>query len=187
LIFVSEHSSLEEILQLAFEELRRAVADKRHPFRYFAFATFNSHRVGLRTVVLRKLQDDLIYIYTDKRSDKVSDLLNNNQCSALFYHDKKKIQIRIEGHVEVHVSGEAFDNEWSKLSPRARKAYQFTHPPGDIIESPQEGHVTEDRNEFCLLQMKLELIEVLQLNKMKHIRAQFEKKKEQWKGEFIAP
>lgn len=187
MIPVTEHSSLEDILEFAFMELRRAVVDKRHPFRYFAFATVRPGAVGIRTVVLRKIRNGVIYIHTDKRSQKVAELMKSDQCSALFYHDKIKVQIKVEGHAEVHFGGEAYEKEWSELSPMARKAYRFIHPPGETIENPQEGHSTGDCNEFCLVKMNLEQLEVLQLNKMEHIRARFMKSKGQWKGKFIAP
>ena len=84
-----------------FKHLAKAIRKKEHPFRFFVLASPHSTYPGLRTVVLREVdQSGWIEMYTDRRSPKVVQLKQHPNCSALFYHPKKKWQLLLKGRME---------------------------------------------------------------------------------------
>ena len=81
------------------EELQRGASKKGHPFRYFTLGTVGLERLPrLRTIVLRRISEDLtLTFYTDRRSKKLIHIKENNKVSLLFYHPKKLMQLKVEG------------------------------------------------------------------------------------------
>jgi len=72
---ISKTNGLKENLHLVFEALKRATTDKDHPFRFLTLGTASGAGIGLRKVVLRKVDEqNHCSIYTDKRSGKIADL-----------------------------------------------------------------------------------------------------------------
>jgi len=59
---------------------------------------------ALRTVVLRHVNQENLSIgfHTDKRSNKINEILEDSNVSVLFYDHEHKIQIRINGQAEVN-------------------------------------------------------------------------------------
>ena len=87
--------TLEEIMYL----LSRGVKDRKSSFHYTMLSTINGKNPESRTVILRNFNKDIfeLNIHSDLRSGKVKQIEANNNVSCLFYDDKKKIQIMING------------------------------------------------------------------------------------------
>ena len=86
-----------ELFNLAQAELLRSNADRRHPFLYFTLATFGRYPEA-RTVVNRHVNAGLsVLLFTDRRTSKVSQARESPRVTALFYHPKKKLQVRMNG------------------------------------------------------------------------------------------
>lgn len=112
----------EAILQELKNELINGYVKRGHPFRYFTFATIQNNIPRLRTVVLRKLLPDFtLLVYTDLRSQKVTDIKQNNNVSSLFYHPKKLLQIKIEGKAEIITDKEALKPYWNNVGKNQKK------------------------------------------------------------------
>ena len=59
-------------------------------------------------------------IHSDLRSEKINQIEKNNNVSCLFYDDKKKIQIRINGTGKIEKS---YQPSWNKLTNWSKRCY----------------------------------------------------------------
>jgi len=90
-------------LDLTLQEIEclliRGVKDRKSSFHYTMLSTINNKIPESRTVILRNFNKDIfeLNIHSDLRSEKINQIETNNNVSCLFYDDKKKIQIRING------------------------------------------------------------------------------------------
>lgn len=181
--------SLMEVFEAVKQELKRATFDKKHPFRYTVLSTQSDH-VRSRYVVLREIAHPFQFIiYTDNRSRKVKDLAKHNEAQLLFYHPKKQVQVILTGYTSL-LQHEKFSNEaWSKVQGNAQRAYNTLKAPGTPINDPKDGHLWReamDDEHFAVITIDPHQIEVLQLNRLEHIRASFQKS-DDWKGQWLVP
>lgn len=188
---IEPNNSLTEIREIVTLELKKAVASKRHPFKYVAFNTTNAKAVNSRYVVLRKFTEKETYlIFTDARSEKVTDLLANKNCSLLFYHSGKKLQVRVNGIAIIHQNNELSQQYWNGVQGSGRKAYTSINSPRETINSPLEAfewNASMGDTNFTVLEILPKQIEVLQLNGDEHIRASFTNSDGDWIGSFLMP
>lgn len=179
--------------KLVFEQLKNELVNgsvkKGHPFRYFSLATVNTkHQPQLRTVVLRKVDTDLnLLFYTDRRSQKIEQLLENSQVAALFYHPKKLLQLQIKGQAVLIKNEQTLKSLWTGIPSNARKDYTTEHAPGTLLKNPDQIDYLNDKNHFCAIKIIPTEIEYLRLKRPNHLRVVFQKKNEEWKGDFLVP
>lgn len=177
-----------EILENLKHELIHGFSKRKHPFRYFSFGTIQNNNVSLRTVVLRKvLPDFTTIIYTDKRSQKVAHIKENNTVSALFYHPKKLLQIRLDGKAIVVTDKEELKPFWSVVGENAKKDYTTALAPGAIINNPDAIDYSDNEPNFCIIKIIPNHIEYLQLKRPNHIRVGFDKTENGFEGSFLVP
>jgi pyridoxine/pyridoxamine 5'-phosphate oxidase len=178
---------LDQILKDLKSEVRFGYLKKKHPFRYVSLASIENGAPTQRTVVLRDATDDFdLIIYSDNRSNKVQQLDKNSKASLLFYHPKKLLQIKVEGHVELVRSGKAYENYWSRVQGVSQKDYITKHAPGTPIDQPDLVDYKEDEHHFCVLKLIPETLEYLQLSRPNHIRARFDESND-WEGHYLNP
>jgi pyridoxamine 5'-phosphate oxidase len=176
-----------DILESLKRELINGYAKKGHPFRYFGLATMNGKQPVQRTVVLRKVRSDLsLVVFTDARSEKVQQLEANNVVSALFYHPKKLLQLRIQGKVEF-LDGEELERLWMSIPENSRKDYTALEAPGTPIKNPDHVDYSEENNHFKVVHIIPESIEYLRLKRPNHLRIHFSKQGDEWTGQFLTP
>jgi len=183
--------SLSDIQEAVWVELRKGAVQKKHPFRNLVLSTIDGEKAASRWVVFRKLTDaDSFLIYTDCRSDKVSQIQKNPNCALLFYHNRQGMQLRVNGQAKIHHQNELTDKYWPGVKGSGAKDYTTELPPGTPISSKDEGNKwDEDQNDknFMILEIIPEEIDVLQLNRDGHIRVQFTKEKNEWVESFLVP
>ena len=139
-----------QLLEEVRQELLNGPSKKRHPFRYFTLATIKNGEPKQRTVVLRKTLEDLsLVFYTDKRTAKIKDLQNNASFSALFYHPKKLLQIRIEGKAALITDKELIAKYWHTVQSSSRKDYTTDKAPGTPIKNHDNVEYESEENYFC--------------------------------------
>jgi pyridoxine/pyridoxamine 5'-phosphate oxidase len=179
------HSYLEEVRK----ELQKGATQKDHPYRYFTLATVGLDQVArLRTVVLRKLSDDLkLTFFTDSRSKKMIHLQENKKVGLLFYNGQNLMQIRIEGMAKVIHDNEMKEKYWSGIEKSARKEYTTSAAPGTSLASPERLDYLDDEDHFCIIEITPFKIEYLQLKKPNHIRVRYSWERDRWEGEYIVP
>ena len=191
-MLVHEQDSLEDIFKNVKHELRRGVLEKWHPFRFVPLATHFEDEIGMRYVVLRDVGQDLsCFIYTDTRTAKVRQISDNGLAVLLFYHPKKKVQIRLEGNPVIHYKNAVSSEHWENVPKFRKKEYGGVITPGARISEPEEAHhwpLTIGQNYFTVLEIKPFKIEVLQLDGVEHRRALFElNEANEWDKQWIAP
>jgi pyridoxine/pyridoxamine 5'-phosphate oxidase len=179
------HTYLEEVKA----ELLKGATEKDHPFRYFTLATVGLDQVArLRTIVLRKLSDDMkMTFFTDSRSKKMIHLQENKKVGLLFYDQKALTQIRIEGMAKVIHDEEKKKKYWAEIEKNARKDYTTTAAPGTSLSSPEQLDYLDDGNHFCIIEITPFKIEYLRLKRPNHIRVRYSWEDDRWEGEFIVP
>ncbi|WP_350290801.1 pyridoxamine 5'-phosphate oxidase family protein [uncultured Croceitalea sp.] len=170
-------------------ELLNGYSKKGHPFRYFTLATSDeTNAPQQRTVVLRKITPKLeLLFYTDKRSSKVQQLLKNDAVSALFYHPKQLLQLKVDGKAEIVNDEKIIASLWSEIPLKSKKDYTTQNAPGSLIQNPDEVDYLNEENHFCIVQIIPRQIEYLQLKSPNHLRVLFKEENGQWKGSFLVP
>lgn len=180
---------IENYLEEAKSEIEKGAYKKGHPFRYFTLATVDkSNEAVLRTVVLRQVTEDFkLRVYTDRRSNKVQQLLHNSTASLLFYHPKKLLQLKVTGKATLVDDPEELQRYYSGVQPASRKDYTTEEAPGTPISNPDAVSYKEDKHHFCIIEIDPTAIEYLQLKRPNHIRVAFIKNGDEWEGKFLNP
>jgi pyridoxamine 5'-phosphate oxidase len=186
----TETETPSEIWQSIVHELHRGALDPKHPFRYANLGTIGKSGPEVRRVVIRSVSQELDFVvYTDSRSEKVSELTSNPISTLHFYHAQKRVQIRVKTKVETHQQDALAKDFWNRVQGEAQKAYTSTLAPSTPISTPNQGfdwpEVMDDRF-FMVLKFVPESIEALQLNGLRHLRILFSKS-ESWEGQWLVP
>lgn len=175
--------------QEAKAELQNGVSKKGHPFRYATLGSVSATGVAeLRTVVLRQVTEDFkLRIYTDSRSKKIAQLLQNPTATLLFYHPKKLLQLKVTGNSTIITDPKELQRYYSGVQPASKKDYTTAAAPGTPISNPDAVTYLDNTHYFTILQIAPTAVEFLQLKRPNHIRIAFEEKDTTWEGQFINP
>jgi len=178
----------QQFLESAKREIINGYAKRRHPFRYFWLATLSNGSVRQRTVVLRKLVDDFsLLVYTDARSQKVKDIQQDPRVSAIFYHPKKLLQLQFQATTELITEPNELKGYWGNIPEASRRDYTTSASPGTPISNLDAVSYNEDQPNFCIIKLVPHTIEYLELRRPNHLRILFQKKENDWKGQFLVP
>lgn len=178
-----------QLFQQAKAELIRSNVDRRHPFRYFVLSTFGEYPES-RTVVKRGMEVDLkVLFFTDTRSPKVQQIMKNSKITALFYHPKKQLQIRMKGEAEI-ISKQ--DERHSPLLERIRQSesigdYTTRLPPSTPL--PFDNSRTDYLKliHFTPIYIIPHELDILQLDREGHTRAMYMHKENDWQEILLTP
>ncbi|MDN3688993.1 pyridoxamine 5'-phosphate oxidase family protein [Cyclobacterium jeungdonense] len=186
-----ETDSLAAIWDTVRRELHRGAGDSKHPFHFVTMATLSAKQPDTRYVVLRQLDENLCFhIFTDSRSHKVNQLILNPAVTLLFYHSRKRCQVKVQGTATIHQRDSLSKRHWEKVQGEAQKAYQGMVTPGKEVANPTDAHVWEEEKGdayFTVVAIQPFSIECLQLDGLRHLRNRFYKEGDEWKGIWLAP
>jgi pyridoxine/pyridoxamine 5'-phosphate oxidase len=184
-------SSPKEIWSVIVQHLHQGASEPNHPFHFVNLCTLESKQPDSRYVVLREVNKDVqLKFYTDKRSDKVSQIGENPDVCLLFYHAEERCQVKIKGQAKMVTDEVELKNHWKYILPEAQKAYQSTLAPKTKIPLPEKGWEQEKAYQskfFSVLNILPEQVECLQLDRDGHIRIAFEKENENWVSTWLVP
>jgi len=171
------------------EELQKGATEKDHPFRYFTLGTVGlDHMARLRTIVLRKITDELqLVFFTDDRSKKIIHLNENNKVGLLFYHPEKLLQLKVEGLATIYKDEASKMKYWSGVQLKDRTMYSTTSAPGSTIEAPDRVEYLHNEDHFCIVEVTPYRIEYLKLNDPDHLRIQYTRDDDRWNSEYLVP
>jgi pyridoxine/pyridoxamine 5'-phosphate oxidase len=190
-MMITQDLHLNEVLKLSISEIKRGSVDKNHPFKYVVLSTQDGVEVHSRYVVLRSIDEyDNVYFFTDERSHKTSEIRINPHVGLLFYHPRKRVQIRISGIAQLHHEDEVSNSFWDTVSGQQKLSYGSSLTPGHEIKEPGEAFHWPDEitsENFCVIKVFISEIEVLQLNRDQHLRARFQRDGTAWKGNWLVP
>jgi hypothetical protein len=180
--------SLETILSGSWKMLQRGVARFNDPFHTAVLGTADHNRSALRTVILRQfiLAERMLVCHTDSRAPKVREISNHADVCWLFYHPKKKVQLRISGPATLHTNDRLADEQWAAAKIPSRLNYCAVAPPGTNIERPSSGlpdflqnkvpslfNTESGRKNFMVIAAQIKSLDWLQLSILGNRRARF--------------
>ena len=184
-------SSREEIWAIVNKEFQLASKETQHPFRFVNLCTLDGNQPDSRYVVLREVTEDLqLLFYTDSRSKKITQIMENPKVSLLFYHSSERCQVKINGIATILAPKEATDNYWENISTEGHRAYQSKKPPKTEVETAEEGmilNVKYKNDYFSVIKVVPNEVECLQLGSKGHLKHAFKKENEKWQSSWLVP
>jgi pyridoxamine 5'-phosphate oxidase len=182
-------STLDGVLKAIWAMLDRGATHYRDPFHWPVLGTSGKDGVRLRCVILRDflMPDRVLVCHTDARAAKVEEISNAAKVSWLFYHPKRKVQLRISGHACLHADDPFADRQWAGTGVSSRLNYCAIQPPGTPIDSPSSGlpdfllnkaptllETEKGRQHFTAISCRIDSIDWLLLRVLGNRRARFE-------------
>ena len=186
---IGKWDTLDGILNEVWAMLKRGVTHVRDPFHWPVLGTTGKDGSSLRTVILRQflLPQRVLICYTDARADKVQEMLNSANVGWLFYHPKKKVQLRVSGQASLHADDPFADEQWAAGRLTSRLNYCATQPPGTPIDRPSSGlpdfllnkvptllETEKGRRNFMAIACQIDSLDWLILSVLGNRRARFD-------------
>ena len=194
-----DHPSLDlkKSLKFVLSTLEKGATERGHDFHLLVLGTLDEdNNPQTRNVVLRKVDlfQSLLRFHTDKRSNKILDIKNNNSISLLGYDKSNKLQIRIMAKAEIEDSRETLLDIWSNMYPMSRECYRVNDAPGKIVSSKDDVFFEEEGADkmngfenFTIVNCYIESIETLFLHSSGHLRAKYQNENNQFTGQWLVP
>jgi pyridoxamine 5'-phosphate oxidase len=136
-----KRDTLDGILNEVWAMLKRGVTNYKDPFHCPVLGTTGGDICSMRTFILRQfmLPDRVLVCHTDIRAAKVQEISDSDGVSWLFYHPKKKVQLRISGHAVLHGDDQFADEQWAATRITSRLNYCAVESPGTSVDRPTSG------------------------------------------------
>ncbi len=153
-------------------------------------------------VILRQFiwPERILVCHTDARAAKVQEISNFSKISWLFYHPKKKVQLRISGPATLHADDQFADQQWANTKITSRLNYCASEPPGTSIEKPSSGlrdflvhkvptllESESGRKNFMVIAGRIDSMDWLILKVLGNRRARFDWDENGLKAEWLIP
>lgn len=178
---------LDTLLNQVWLRLARGVNDRRAPGRHPTLATVD--REGMpqaRTVVLRSAEpsDGVLTIYSDRRADKVEQVLNHPHATVHIWDNIAHLQMRLLTRVCVRADA-AVVPIWDQLSAHARACYGFQPASGEPLAEGLAYEKWPDPSAFVVLELTVDKMDILHLGR-RHRRAHYQRS-DDWAGQWVVP
>ena len=182
---------LEAIPDWITSQFVRAGVDRKSNLKWPVFVT-SSDETGVsgRVVVLRRFDpvNQLASIYTDKRSTKIKAISSNNQVELVFFDPKQMLQIRARGSARFHLDGPKKETILDALSDRSLSDYATVMAPGaDLLRCEPERAVERARDNFALIEVAIEELDVLSLVRSGHRRVKMQRNDGTYRASWVVP
>ena len=181
--------TLETVLDEVWAMLKRGADRFNDPFHWPALGTIGKYGCGMRTVILRQflLPERMLVCHTDARADKGEEISRSPKVGWLFYHPKRKVQLRISGPATLHTDDHFADEQWAATRITSRINYCATAPPGTPIDKPSSGlpdfllnkaptllEGERGRKYFMAISCRIDSLDWVVLRILGNLRARFE-------------
>jgi len=182
-------SELKSIYNREIDFLEDGILNISNPYHFFCLTTTNGKNASSRTVVLRNLKKNNLSFYfnADYRSPKVKHLLSNDFCFALFYDNKRKMQLRASCRSIIHYKNKLSKKIWDKTPLQSRKCYMGKFNPSQDLKEwhpnipkkylkkdPDKKDSQSGYDNFTVINLKVNSIDILELHHDGHIRYRVE-------------
>ena len=169
------------------KHLISAVKEGNSPYHIFSLSTINDKQPESRMVVLRKVNESPLQLFfnLDARSPKSKQLENNKVCSALFYDQNRRIQMRMKCSINMHYNNDVTQRVWNNTALQSRKCYMGPYNPSSILKKwhpnvplqyidkdPTEKDSEQGYKNFMHVQLNIIEVDILELHYDGHIRFQ---------------
>lgn len=194
--------SLKELKLHIWQQIIEGVKNENHGFHFPVLATVGSEGIRQRILTLREAEPEarILIAFSDYRTGKVADLLQNSRANWLFFNNASKEQLRADSQVTIHHKDEYARILWDNLPPSSRTEFLGVLSPGttsqDYTNNYPEFVFNKELNyentengfeNFCVLSCEVSNLDYLQLRKSGHVRAQYFWRDNEWKGSWVAP
>jgi pyridoxamine 5'-phosphate oxidase len=194
-MLITQNHTIENALSDVKNQLSRAAADKHHKFRFFSISTVDNETLSIscRMVVLRDFDSEwTVKFYTDYRTSKVRDLLQNRRATALFWDPSKNLQVRMKCDAVINHQNSVTRGTWKGVKGEAQKSYSALLKPGSPVTSPDIAFQWPDKidgEHFTVVDCIPTALQILQLNRNEHLALKFirDGRGDEWKGGWIVP
>jgi hypothetical protein len=198
----SKWHTLEGVLQEVWNMLDRGVTRFNDPFHWPVLGTTAKEGCRLRTVILRQfiLPERILVCHTDARADKVREISEYARVAWLFYHPKRKVQLRLSGPATLHADDHFAENQWAVTRLTSRLNYCAVESPGTPVEKPSSGlpeflrhkaptllESEKGRKNFMVIAARIESMDWLVLKPFGNRRARFNWDKNGLQAQWLIP
>ena len=191
--FTNFFSDLDKGELKIWDLLAQGVVNKKSKFHTPTLSTVNGNMINSRTIILRKVDNKtkMLFFYSDSRSRKVLNIIQNNNVTVHLYEPRFKLQVQLYGHAKIENNSEKTKNIWSSLNSFSKKNYLSALSPGEKINSLENLKYNTDNEEafynFSLIYFKVSKLECLQLSDIKNIRVEFVYTESSEKKYYLVP
>ena len=180
--------TLDSVLDEIWAMLARGASRFTDPFHWPVLGTMGKGAPNLRSVILRQVirPERMLVCYTDARAPKVQEIIDNDHTGWLFYHPKKRVQLRITGTATLHSDDSLAEERWHTIRAASRLNYGTVEAPGTPVDKPSSGlpdllrnkvpalrHTERFRNNFMVIACRVQAIDWLILQVTGNKRARF--------------
>ena len=175
-----------EFTLMALKTIQRGTVDRKSPFRLPVLSTSVNNKVFQRIVVARNFSehDHSLLIFTDRESQKYYQLHHNKNCSLLFWDQKQKLQVQVDGEASILENKNTY---WDKLNDKQRDDYKIIPFPGKKISSSKGYEFNSSDNRFEVINIKFKQMDILELSSTGHCRAKCIFTKNSHEEYWVAP
>ena len=177
--FTNFFSDLDKGELKIWDLLAQGAVNKKSKFHTPTLSTINGNAINSRTIILRKVDNKtkMLFFYSDSRSRKVLNIIQNNNVTVHLYEPRFKLQVQLYGYANIENKTEKTKGIWNSLNNFSKKNYLSTISPGEKINSLDNLNYNADNEEafynFSLINFKVSKIECLQLLNINNIRVEF--------------
>jgi pyridoxamine 5'-phosphate oxidase len=194
--------TLDGVLDEIWKMLDRGATHYHDPFHWPVLGTTGKEGPSMRCVILREFlrPDRILVCHTDTRAAKVQEIASFEKVSWLFYHPKRKVQLRISGRAALHAEDHFADRQWAGTGISSRLNYCSIEPPGTPVDSPSSGlpdfllhkaatllETEKGRQNFMAIACRIDSMDWLVLQVLGNRRARFEWDKAGLDAKWLIP
>ena len=172
------YDQISDTLRTAELILDDAVENAKTLFHTLVLSSHDEDKIVSRVVVLREFNPKERYLrfHTDARAPKIKHFKKNSNASLLGYDPALKIQLKLQGSVDVHFNDDVTKSSWNESTTRSKKCYSVEGGSSLKIENPSEydlkdGNIEDGYLNFAVLKFKYTSLEFLYLKSSGHRRA----------------
>jgi pyridoxamine 5'-phosphate oxidase len=172
------YNDLAASLEMAWQLWGRGTVDRHSAFHAPAVTSVDAEgNPQARTMILRAVDRETrtMRFHTDVRSAKMLHWKSKPHVCILGYDASKKIQLRVNGRVDLHMTDAVADEAWKNSRPESLAAYGLEMSPGSVVETPSGAPQFNDegRENFAVALVHVDSLEWIYLNAEGNRRAIF--------------
>ena len=172
------YNDINQTLKISDMILTNAVENAKTLFHSPTVSSIDESGINSRVMVLREfnLKKRFMRFHTDYRAPKIKQYKKNNIASVLCYDPILKIQIKLQGIIDVNYHNSITRSAWDGSTTRSKKCYSVKGGSSLKISNPVEydlkdGNIEDGYMNFAVLIFSFTTLEFLHLKSSGHRRA----------------
>ena len=172
------YDDINQTLKISDVILTNAVGNAKTLLQSATVSSIDESGINSRVMVLREfnLKKRFMRFHTDYRAPKIKQYKKNNIASVLCYDPILKIQIKLQGIIDVNYHNSITRSAWDGSTTRSKKCYSVKGGSSLKISNPGEydlkdGNIEDGYMNFAVLIFSFTTLEFLHLKSSGHRRA----------------